>query len=91
MVPGLRRHDQIKIEAFRALSEGDLVKLQQVCQKPVVAIEAAHRVLTLGDVSEIGERLPTGSPKPGAATFLARDGKPFHTDNTSLDGRWRAT
>ena len=91
MVALLRRRHQIQIEALWAFGKGDLFKLKQVCQEAVSAIEAAHGVLTLRDVGEIGKRLPVRSPETRAATFFTDERKTFHTVKTSSDLRWRAT
>lgn len=86
----LRRCHQVQIEAFGALGKRNLFKLKQICQEAMVTIEAAHGVLPLSDVGEIGKRLPVRPPQPGATTFLTGERKAFHTVKTSLDLRWRA-
>lgn len=66
----LRRCHQIKIEALGALSKGNLFELEEICEEAMIAIEAAHRVLSLSDVGEIGKGLPARPPEPRTTTFL---------------------
>ena len=87
----LRSRHQIQIEALGAFGKRNLFKLEQICQEAVFTIEAAHGVLTLSDVGEIGKRLPVRSPETRAATFFTDERKAFHTVKTSSDLRWRAT